>query len=331
MRLNLKAAATLAALALIVLSSGTSGAAPTAAQVRDDETLKAFVEGAKAHIESLTNVDEILGLKSELRTEGTWKAGPVFIIVFFPSGAPFVHPGDRTAEGKNLLGVEDERGKRVVEDLFATAARGGGFVTYQDGGQKTAYAVEYVSGMTGRRLVLVGGYAQDVSHVPDKVADLPKPAVTASQVVDRETLIAFVEAAAEAYRAAVMSKGYRDVAGVRNAFRVEGGDWRSGSIYLWVVSGSGIILFHATESFREGRPSDMTRTDINGVRFAEELIGSARREGSKFLRYHYDNPTIEGDEDTGSAKLGFAVSVGLPNTDQKLVIGSGIYLDTDDR
>ena len=40
------------------------------------------------------------------------------------------------------------------------------------------------------------------------------------------------------------------------------------------------------------------------MRFAEELIGGARREGRKFVQYYYDDPTIEGDEDTGSPKLG---------------------------
>ena len=40
------------------------------------------------------------------------------------------------------------------------------------------------------------------------------------------------------------------------------------------------------------------------MRFAEELIEGARREGRKFLQYNYDDPSIEGDEDTGSPKYG---------------------------
>ncbi len=178
--------------------------------------------------------------------------------------------------------------------------------------------------------MLVGGYSQDVSHVQVEIADLPKPPVTASEVVDRETLIAFVEAAAEAYQQAVMSEGYSALTGVRNAFRVEGGDWKSGSIYLYVVSGGGVTLFHGSEPFREGKPTDMTRTDSKGVRFAELLIGVARREGKSFLRYHYDNPAIEGDEETGSPKLGYAVSFPVPNSEQRAVVGSGIYIDTDE-
>ena len=175
--------------------------------------------------------------------------------------------------------------------------------------------------------MLVGGYSQDVSHVPIQVADdLPKPAVTASQVVDRETLITFVEEAAKVYHEAVQSEGYSALTGIRNAFREEGGDWKSGSIYLWVVSGGGIVLFHGSEPFREGKPANLERTDINGVRFVEELIEGARREGQKFLEYYYDDPAVEGDEDTGSPKLGYTVSFSVANSEQKAVIGSGIYL-----
>ena len=302
----------------------------TAAQVTDPESLKAFVLGAKAHIEAITDMNEAAKLRETLKAEGDWKSGSTFLIIFLMNGDVLIHGDDREAEFKNLLGVEDERGTKVVEELFAAAAQGGGFVEYYDDGPQTAYAVEYTSGITARKFVLVGGYSQDVSHVQIEIADLPKPPVTASEVVDRETLIAFVEAAAEAYRTAVMSEGYSALTGVRNAFRVEGGDWKSGSIYLYVVSGGGVTLFHGSEPFREGKPTDMTRTDSKGVPFAEELIGGARREGRKFLRYHYDNPAIEGDEETGSPKLGYAVSFQLPNSDQKLVIGSGIYVEEDE-
>ena len=326
MRLNRKGSLALAVLALVILASGAAEAKTTAGQVKDDATLEAFVLGAKAEIEAITDVNEGARLRERLRTEGDWKSGEMFLIIFLPTGEPFIHGNDQTAESKNLLGVEDDNGLKVVEELLAAAARGGGFVKYHDGEPKTAYAVAYTSGITGRGFVLVGGYSQDVSHVPLLIADLPKPAVTASQVVNRETLITFVEEAARVYREGVRSEGYRGLIGIRNAFRLEGGDWKSGSVYLWVVSGGGIILFHATEPFREGRPTDLTRTDINGVRFAEELIGGARREGRKFVQYYYDDPTIEGDEDTGSPKLGYAVSFPVPNSEQKAVIGSGIYL-----
>ena len=327
MRLNRKGSLALAVLALVMLASGSAEARTTAEQVKDRETLKAFVEGAKAEFEAITDVNEGAKLRERLRQEGPLKSGSMFLIIFLQSGEPFIHGNDRSAESKNLIDVEDDNGKKVVQELLAAGVRGGDFVEYHDGERKTAYAVEYTSGITGRRFVLVGGWSQDVSHVPVRPpTQLPTPAVTASQVKDRETLITFVEEAARVYREAVQTQGYSALVGIRNAFRQEGGDWKSGSIYLWVVSGEGIILFHATEPFREGRPTDMTRTDINGVRFAEELIGGARREGRKFLEYYYDDPTIMGDEDTGSPKLGYAVSFSVPNSQQKAVIGSGIYI-----
>ena len=328
MRLNRGGALTLAVLGWVMLASAPTEAKTTASQVEDDATLEAFVLWAKSEIEAITTVNEGARLRERLRTEGDWKSGSMFLIIFLPSGEPFIHGNDRTAESKNLLGVEDDNGLKVVEVLLAAAAGGGGFVTYHDGEPKTAYAVAYTSGITGRPFVLVGGYSQDVSHVPVLIPDLPKPAVTASQVADRDTLITFVEEAARVYREAVLSEGYATLTGIRNAFRLEGGDWKSGSIYLWVVSGSGIILFHATRPDVEGTPTDLTRTDINGVRFAEELIGGARREGRKFLEYYYDDPAVLGDEDTGSPKLGYAVSFSVPNSEQKAVVGSGIYIRT---
>ena len=295
----------------------------TAAQVTDPESLKAFVLAAKAEIQVIaTNLDEAAKLKQWVKTEGDWKSGSTFLIIFAENGNVYAHGNDRDAENRNLLDVEDERGTKVVEELLAAAAEGGGFVEYYDDGPKTAYAVPFT-----RRFVLVGGYSQDVSHVNVRIADLPRPAVTASEVVDRETLITFVEEAARIYQESLKFQGGIPLVEIKNAFRVEGGDWKSGSIYIFVVSGGGVTLFHGSEPFREGNPTDMMRTDSKGVRIAEELIGGARREGRKFLRYHYDNPAIEGDEETGSPKLGYAVSLQLPNTDEKMVIGSGIYID----
>ncbi len=298
----------------------------TAAQVTDAESLKAWVLAAHAEIQRIAiNLDAAAKLKQWVKTEGDWKSGSTFLIIFAANGNVYAHGNDRGAEDRNLLDMEDERGTRVVEELLAAAAQGGGFVEYYDDGLKTAYAVPF-----RRQFVLVGGYSQDVSDVEVRIADLPRPAVTASEVVDRETLITFVEEAARIYQGALKFEGGPPLVEIKNAFRVEGGDWKTGSIYLYVVSGGGVTLFHGTEPFREGNPTDMTRTDVNGVPFAEELIGGARREGRKFLRYHYDDPSIEGDEDTGSPKLGYAVSLQVGESEEKMVIGSGIYIPEDE-
>lgn len=329
-RLMTKTTVVLAVLVLGVLASAAAHARTTAGQVADRASLQAFVEGAKEYIEGITDVNEGAKLRERLRQEGDWKSGETFLVVFLKNGYPFIHGNDRSAESRNLLAVEDERGLKVVAELFAAAAAGGGFVEYHVDGAKTAYAVEYTSGITGRPFVLVGGYVQDVSHVPIKYADLPRPAVTAAEVVDRETLIAFVEEAAKAYQIGVMSENFSGLTEIRNAFRQEGGYWKQGSIYLWLVSGAGIILFHATDSELEGRLANVDRVDVNGVRFVHEMITGAReQEEGKFLEYNFDDPTIEGDEETGSPKIGYAKGFPVPNSNQKLIVGSGIFLSDD--
>ena len=75
MRVKLKAAPVLAVLAAVLLAvGGNARSAPTAAQVRDDDSLKAFVEGVKADIEAITDPNRVAGLTSKLRTEGDWRS-----------------------------------------------------------------------------------------------------------------------------------------------------------------------------------------------------------------------------------------------------------------
>ncbi len=302
---------------------------PTANKVKNDETLKAFVLWSKSQFEAIQDIDEEAELRDRLMKEGDFKDGSTFLIIFLPTGEPLIHGNDRTAENKNLGNIEDEQGLKVVEKLLEIASeRDGGFVTYQDRGEtKKAYSVSYHSGVAGQRLILVGGYKQDVSHVSNFIPDFPPPSIIASQVSDRETLITFVEEATRIYTDA-MGNNIRSLAGIRNAFREEGSNWKSGSVYLWVVSGGGINIFHGSNASLEGQSANLDRTDINGVPFVEALIVGARREGQKFLEYYYDDPSIEGDEDTGSPKLGYAVSFNIPGnaSEQKVVMGSGIYL-----
>ena len=320
----------LAALVALLLAIASPAIAEniTADRVADRESLKAFVLHAKGLFESITDYNELLRFRHTLQERGTWVSGDTFLMLAQANGAVPFHAGNRWVESRNILGVRDDRGVEVVRRMIAVADDGGGFVEYADGELKTSYAVKLITGVGNITFYLIGGYSQDLTGAPPAKADIPKPVVTAAQVKDRETLVAFVEAAAAAYRRAYESKSQGDVMATRNAFREEGGHWRAGSVYLWIVGSKGIILLHATEQFREGEPFNLERVDSNGLPFVKLMVGGALQEGRKFLRYHYDNPAIEGDEDTGSPKLGYAVSFNAPNSDQKLVVGSGIYLKT---
>ena len=94
------------------------------------------------------------------------------------------------------------------------------------------------------------------------------------------------------------------------------------------MGSKGYIFFHGFETWREGKPTDMERVDVNGLPFPKLLIGGALSEGRKFLRYYNDDPEVEGDKDIGSPKFGYAVSFNARGSNQKVVVGSGIYLKT---
>ena len=77
----------------------------------------------------------------------------------------------------------------------------------------------------------------------------------------------------------------------------------------------------------EGRQfEDMDREDVNGVRYLRELL-AAGEAGDGYLEYMFDNPAVEGDEETGSRKIAYATGFRLPGQEQVFVVASGFYPD----
>ncbi len=311
---------------LLAAAPAAVSAQTTADQVKDRESLKAFVLDAKRYLENLTDYNDVIATREVLRQVPRWASGDTYLLFVMFDGSVSLHAGDRSFQGRDILDLRDDRGVEVVREMMKVGEAGGGFVDYTDGVPKTAYSIKTKTGAGNIEFYLVGGYSKDLSSAPMAGKKISAPPVTAAEVVDKESLVAFVEAAADAYRGAYESDNLGDIMAVRNAFRRKGGPWRAGSVYLWLVGSKGITLFHGFETWREGKPTDMERVDVNGLPFPKLLIGGALREGRKFLRYYYDDPEVEGDEDTGSPKFGYAVSFNAPKSDQKVVVGSGIYL-----
>ena len=296
----------------------------TAGEVVDRATLKAFVLRGKEYIESLRSVTEIAKLRRTFRTEGEWKSGSMFLVTLIYNGHTLMHGRDPEADHKSMMDIEDDNGKKVVRELLAAAKQGGDFVEYHDEGvSKVAYATEFTSVLTGNPLVLAGGWSQDVSRVVAKFRPLARPRVTASEVVDRKTLKVFVREAAKAFRNSMLSTGLGELPRVWSAFKVEGGDWKSGPIYVFVVSDEGFVLFHGGDPYQEGR-TVLELTDVNGVKVTRELLAAAKR-GGGFVEYHWDDPSVKGDEATGSPKLSYTEGFHLPGRDQFFIVGAGIY------
>ena len=306
----------------------------TAAEVVDGETLEAFVEGAKARIEEIDEGNELLTpFISSLAVEGDWKHGNTYLILMSDEGIVLFHADDENAGDKNLHAIEDDRGNTVVQDLIAASSTGGQVEYYwddpaQEGDEETAkiaYATQFSGQAYGNTVILIGGYYQDVSHVPPPVYDLsliPRPEVTAADVTDLESLRAFVIGGMQAYVTAVREHGAERYRDILNVFRAEEGDWRHGSIYLFIFTTNGYVIFHGADRTLETR-NVIDSEDINGFRMVEALIKAARA-GGDFVQYYYNDPAVTGDEDTGSPKISYARSF-VARSGREIVVGAGIY------
>ena len=155
---------------------------------------------------------------------------------------------------------------------------------------------------------------------PPDPPDVPSaPAVTAAEVTDRDTLRAFVEAAADALTAAAsdLESAYTFL---DETFRPEG-EWRHGEVYVFVLTLEGFNFFQAPDRSIEG--TDRTGlVDLNGTNLWDVILAAAEG-GAGYAEYWFDNPAVEGDEETGSPKTAYIQRVMIG--DATLLLGSGIY------
>ena len=298
----------------------------------DAETLEAFVEGARAWSETFTDPNDFPSYVGAISTEGDWKHGNTYLILMLPNGTVIIHTDDPTVNGKNLYEAEDARGNKVVQALLAAAGTGGHVEYYwddpeQEGDEeeaKTAYATSYTSGTTATTVILIGGYYQDPSHAVAATFDpsiIAPPEVTAADVVDRETLRAFVHGTVESYFNALEEFGIDELLPHQDIFRKEGGPWRQGSIYFFLFTTEGHVIFHGADRARELRDAILWE-DIHGVKVVQELIKEARA-GGGFVEYYFDDPAVTGDEDLGSPKVGYAEMFTFQG--REYVLGAGFY------
>lgn len=123
---------------------------------------------------------------------------------------------------------------------------------------------------------------------------------TAADVVDRDSLMQFVQRAKTAVdQAASDAACTYDFADM--AFRPQG-DWNQGSIYIFILKTNGVVFFHGARMDLEG-VSFWDRSDRNGVLYAQALIRAAEA-GDGFVEYVFDNPDVMGDEEAGSPNQG---------------------------
>ena len=87
------------------------------------------------------------------------------------------------------------------------------------------------------------------------------------------------------------------------------------------------MIFHGAQPDQEGQPR-IDLEDRNGFKFIKALVEAAVDGG--YVEYYWNDPGVTGDEEFGSAKVGYAETFTLPDDfpifpGQSIVVGSGFY------
>ena len=323
----------------------------TAQQVVDDDSLRDFAlavrERSREHSQRATAVEEGLYIGCLVRQEGSvWRSGSTYIVTLTLDGRVFLHAKDMSLSGgllnpmiyaqiltalgvsqadlANLASPDPATAALAFQSIFARLSQepDGAFDATVPVGMRpgipgaSGYAAVYVSRELGSPIVLLAGFDLDESHLASETIEHVTPAVTASQVVDRESLKAFVTEAGNYFLEVQRAGDPTAASKLKIALRDPHGPWRHGSVYLYVLNltdpdadpPQGTILFHGAFPDRfESQPLVPTIKDARtGQYILPQVIAAARSsaEGG-FIDYYFDDP----DDHTDSAdipKVGYA-------------------------
>ena len=316
------------------LPEGVTPPAPlrvTAQEVEDGSaSLADFALAAKQQYvnasQGITTVRQAAYTGCLVRQEGSpWRSGSTYLVQLTPDGRVFIHAKDMSLSGRQLkpaiygavlhaLGISPAAlaDPAAAFAAFAAAAAGDGgpfdVATLPDA---SGYANVYVSVNLQVPILLLAGIDLGEPHlvpVSDEDIDYGDPATTAEDVVDRETLKAFVTAAGEYVIGLLDSEDLAAASKARIALRDPNGPWKHGPVYVAVMErASRLIVFHGAFPDRfEFRQGGIARDVATGERVVEQLTRAAESgpQGGFWL-YHFDNPADETDS-ADTPKVGYA-------------------------
>ena len=302
--------------------------------------------------------------------DGIWHSGSTYIVSLTLDGRVYIHAKNMALSARLLnpviygtilsaLGVSPTDLANLASPDPATAAQAFGAVLgtllqEPDGAfdattpipglspgipGASGHAAVYVEPNLGNvPIVMLMGFDLNESHlvpITDETINYGDPAVTAEEVVDRETLKAFVTQAGNYFLELLKTGDAAALSQAKIALRDENGPWRHGSVYLYVLDiVSNIIIFHAAFPDKyEYQPLVPTVHDaVTGEFILPQVIEAAKSdpEGG-FVEYYFDDPT----DDTDSAdipKVGYAreFAAEIQRADGSTVpadfiVGSGFY------
>ncbi len=298
----------------------------TAGAVLDDDgkvnedSLKAFVIWSTSVFEGVRTIEEGTKLLGEIYREGSdYNSGKIYLILFSVGTPQGENDGTIIFYGKNpnlnglaALDIKDDEGNEVVKEILK-AKKGEESIRVEycwndpnddsDNAPgatcKPSYAMRYYAPSVNSDLVVVGGYYQDLNFLEVSVPDdLEYPDVSASDVKDRETLKQFVEGAATWAKQLYESIGLAGSQHLKVEFRKDakdGGFFRDGLVYLYLVTPEGYVVFHGLDAWREGR-TVINNSDLRGdTTFVRRIIDTALN-GGGYIDYWWNNPDDPNDD-----------------------------------
>ena len=336
----------------------------TAQQVEDGSaSLPDFALAARDLFrQETTTTTEGLFIGCLIRQEGSpWRSGSTYLVQLTPDGRVYIHAKDMALSARllnpviygailsalgvsptdlaNLASPDPGTAALALQAVLATLSQepDAPFDATVSLPGASGHAVAYVSANLGLPIVMLAGFDLRESHLAPISAegiDYGDPTITARDVVDRDTLKAFVTQAGEFILEQAKSGDIAAFSKIRIALRDPNGPWRHGPVYLYTLDlASNTILFHAGFPNRyELKPLvPIARDVITGKLVLPQVIAAAQSspEGG-FVEYHFDDPT----DDTDSAdtlKVGYArkftgeVSFGERVVPLNFIVGSGFY------
>ena len=327
----------------------------TAQQVEEGSaSLMAFSMAARDQLsQGVATVEEAFHIGCLLRQEGSpWRSGSTYLVQLAPNRI-FFHAKAMALSGRLLnpliygavlqaLGINpaDLLDPGAALPAFAAAAAGnGGAFNVPNIPGASGYATVYISPNFPIPLILLAGFDVNESHLADEDIDYGDPTITARDVVDHETLKAFVTEAGAYFLEHQTSGVLDDSAKARVALRDANGPWRHDSVYLYVLDvQNNIVLLHATRpDLLELNPLVGTARDGRTGELILPRVLDAATSGPEggFVQYYYDDPADDTDSDD-TPKVGYArqFTGELPTADGRVlpvnfIVGSGFYLKAD--
>ncbi|MXW63201.1 MAG: T9SS type A sorting domain-containing protein [Bacteroidetes bacterium SB0662_bin_6] len=305
--------------------------AVTARDVKDRETLKAFVNGALDYMRGLYETegfDATLRVKRILRdTTGYWRYGPTYLFVIDLTGYTFFHgafPEKYELRAPTNTLRDAVTGELILPQIIAAATNNeeGGFVEYHfdnpdddtDSAEipKVTFARQYEVTFTlpngnpaSLKAIIGAGIYEDAVAAcprPDGIPALNPNAATAEQVENGDATLTQFVTGLLTYGAQI--RGSRRSFGYIGCLATHEGPWNFGSTYLVTMTSAGRLVLHGQDVLLTGGLLDSPVFGSIAAAASASPIGSAFEfEGDD----GYAFPSMQPDGSQGIATIGLDI------------------------